>query len=147
MKEFVTAFEQMQDENAEEETPIEFKVDGRVLRAYKPTEGQLVFMMASLGRGQSAEGRFAAMINIMLESLEAEDKDYLEGRLLDRNPKTRLQPSMIEQIFEYLSEEWFGRPTQSPSGSASSEPNGGQNSTPAIETSRVDSSEPAQTAS
>lgn len=138
MKEFVTAFEEsftederegkiaalvakgMTREEAEKEVDeyVEFKVDDRTLRAYPPHEGQLVFMMASLGRGQSNESRFAAIINIMMSSLRDEDADYLEGRLLERDPKKRLSPKTIEEIFEYLSGEWFGTPTQPPSDSA-----------------------------
>jgi hypothetical protein len=92
----------------------------RTLRAYPPHEGQLIFMMAALGRGQSNEQRFAAIVNIMMSSLRDEDADYLEGRLLERDPKKRLNGKMVEAIFEGLAEEWFARPTQSPSGSAGS---------------------------
>ena len=94
------------------EEPIEFKIDDRVLKAYPPTPGQLAFMLAALGRGQTSDQRFAAIINIMLESLRESDRDYLESRLLTRDPKKRLPIEKIEEIFEYLSEEWFARPTQ-----------------------------------
>jgi hypothetical protein len=100
------------------ESFVEFTLDGRTLKAYQPTDGQMTFMLAALGRGQSQEQRFAAIINIMMESLRDEDQDYLEGRLLTRDPKQRLPIKKIEEIFEYLTEEWFARPTQSPSGSA-----------------------------
>jgi hypothetical protein len=132
VKEFITAVEDvvLEDENeakikalmeegktreeaeAEVEGYIAFKVDGRELHAYPPTEGQLAFMLASLGRGQSNEGRFASIINIMLSCLRNEDRDYLEGRLLDRDPKNRLPIKQVEAIFEFLMEEWFARPTQ-----------------------------------
>ena len=92
--------------------PIPFKVDGRELHAYPLAPGQLVFMLASLGRGQSSDQRFAAIINIMLSSLRGDDADYLEQRLLESDPKKRLKVPVIEQIFEYLTEEWFARPTQ-----------------------------------
>lgn len=86
---------------------VEFKLDDRVMRAYRPHEGQLTFLLASLGRGQSKETRFASIINIMLESLDEDDKDYLEGRLLTRDPKRRVPPATIEGIFEHLTAEWF----------------------------------------
>lgn len=133
MREFTTAFEEI---NAEDEgTPVEeqyvpFKVDGRELHAYPPTDGQLAFMLAALGRGQTNETRFAAIINIMLASLRDEDADYLESRLLTRDPAKRLPMKQIEAIFEHLTEEWFARPTQPPSDSAGSPQNDGQNSTP-----------------
>lgn len=134
MKEFITAAEETEAEVEREakiaalvkdgksreeaeaevdgEVPVEFKLDDRVLKAYPPNEGQLVFMLASLGRGQSQESRFASIINIMMECLRDEDKDYFEGRLLTRNPKRRLKIEQVEEIFEYLVEEWFARPTQ-----------------------------------
>lgn len=130
MKEFITAVEEVvREDNGEEveEQFIAFKVDGRELHAYPPTDGQLAFMLAALGRGQSADQRFAAIINIMLSSLRDADRDYLEGRLLIRDPKQRLSMPTIEGIFEHLTEEWFARPTQQPSGSAPSPQSDGQN--------------------
>jgi hypothetical protein len=79
----------------------------------------LIFMLASLGRGQGQDQRFASIINIMLASLREEDAEYLEKRLLERDRKKRLPPEKIEQIFEYLVEQWFGgKVTVPPSGSA-----------------------------
>lgn len=134
MKEFTTAVEDVLAEDEREEQILalieqgktreeaeaevdfdpytEFKLDGRVMRAYRPTDGQLAFMMAALGRGQTQDQRFAAILNIMFESLRDDDKDYLESRMLTRNKKTRLPMKQIEAIFEHLTEEWFGRPTQ-----------------------------------
>lgn len=139
MKEFITAVEDLQAEDEREakivalvaegksredaeaeidgERYVEFKLDERTMRAYLPNEGQLAFMLASLGRGQTNEGRFAAILNIMLESLRSDDKDYLEARLLTRDPKRRVPMKQIEQIFEHLTEEWF-RPTVSGSSEA-----------------------------
>lgn len=95
------------------------KVVDRVLHAYQPTEGQLIFMLASLGRGQSQDQRFASIINIMLASLREEDAEYLEGRLLTRERKKRLPSEKVEEIFEYLVEQWFGGKVTVPrSGSA-----------------------------
>lgn len=129
MKEFVTAVEEVvaEDEGAKpEEQFIEFKLDGHVLHAYPPTDGQLTFMLAALGRGQTQDQRFAAIINIMMSTLRNEDQDYFEGRLLDRGPK-RLKIQQVEEIFEYLTSEWFARPTQPPSDSAPSPQSDGQN--------------------
>lgn len=97
----------------DDEGVITFKLDDRTLKAFPPTEGQLAFMMAALGRGQSTDQRFASIINIMLAAMRDEDQDYLEGRLLAKkdDPK-RLRIQKLEEIFEYLTEEWFARPTQ-----------------------------------
>lgn len=130
MKEFTTAVEEVisEDEGTPaEEQFVEFMLDGRVMRAYQPTDGQLAFMLAALGRGQTQDGRFAAIINIMLSSMRDDDKDYLESRLLTRDPKKRVPMKQIEGIFEHLTEEWFARPTQPQSGSAPSQQNDGAN--------------------
>lgn len=137
MKEFVSAVEDIEAEDAreekiaalmeqgktreeaeaetadEEEKFVEFKLDDRVLRAYQPHEGQLTFMLAGLGRGQTNDKRFATILNIMMESLRPDDQDYLESRLLTRDKKQRLSIKKVEEIFEYLVEEWFANPTQS----------------------------------
>lgn len=129
MKEFITAVEEIAEEDEREakivalvaegktreeaedevdgDVPIPFKLDGRVMLAYKPTDGQLVFMLATTGRGQSKEVRFASIINVMLASLRDEDRDHLETRLLARDKKDRLPLEKIEAIFEYLVSEWF----------------------------------------
>lgn len=129
MKEFTTAISeavQEADGTPVEEQFVEFKVDERVLRAYPPTPGQMTFMMAAMGRGQTDDQRFASIINIMFASLRASDRDWLEGRLLSRG-KDSIPMATIEKIFEHLMEEWFGNPTQGPSDSAPSLPNAGQN--------------------
>lgn len=135
MKEFITAVEEVltEDENeakikalmdagktreeaeAEVEGFVPFKVDGRELHAFQPTEGQLIFMLASLGRGQTQDQRFASIINIMLSTLRDEDAEYLEARLLERNPRKRLPSAKVEEIFEYLVEQWFGGKVTVPS--------------------------------
>ena len=124
MKEFISAVEEVLTEEETgkpaEEQYVEFKIDGRVLHSYPPTEGQLAFMLASLGRGQTNDRRLAAIINIVLSSLRGEDTDYFEQRLLTRDPVQRIGLDMIEQVFEFLIEEWFARPTQPSSDSTPS---------------------------
>lgn len=140
MKEFVVAVEEVEREaegTAVEEQYVEFDIvdhddegketSRRTLRAFHPTDGQLAFMLAAMGRGQSDDQRFAAIVNIMLSSMRDADRDYLEGRLLTRNPKQRLPMKYVEAIFEYLTEEWFARPTQPSSDSGDSPPHDGQN--------------------
>lgn len=116
IKEFVSAV--AEDEAKDLGTSfIEFKLDGRLMRAYPPTGGQLTFMIAALGRGQTDDQRFAGIVNLMMESLRGPDRDYLESRLLTRDPKKMIAMEKIEEIFTFLTEEWFGRPTQQPSDS------------------------------
>lgn len=121
MREFVSAIEEVEAEDSGENPvkPVEFKLDGRVLTLNPPTDGQLVFMMAAMGRGQANHQRLAAMVNVLTECLGSEDQDYFEGRLLTRDPKERLSFKTVEEIFEMAVEEWFGgTPTGEPSASA-----------------------------
>lgn len=111
MQEFVTAVKESGAETAEptnlDSTPVEFILDGRKMRAYRPHSGQLTFMMAAMGRGQSQQQRYAAIINIMMASLHPTDADYFEGRLLTNDLKERMEIEDIEPIFEYLVKQWF----------------------------------------
>jgi len=101
-------------EEAEAEVPnedyVEFSIDGRAMKAYRPEPAQLAFLLAALGRGQTKTSRFAAIMNIMFESLDEDDKDYLEGRMLTRDPQKRLSMKTIEEVFEYITSEWFRSP-------------------------------------
>lgn len=100
--------------------PIEFKIGERVLKAYKPDETQLIFLLASLGRGQSKESRMASIVNVMLESLAGDDKDWFEERLLTSDRSKKVPPALLEQVFEYLTSEWF-RPAVPGDGTAVSD--------------------------
>lgn len=111
-------------------TAIEFELDGRKLTAYRPHEGQLTFMLAALGRGQTDDQRYAAIVNIMMASLKGDDQDHLESRLLANKRSERLRLKQLEEIFEFLIAEWFADPTKEPSGSAELEPSGSTNSPP-----------------
>lgn len=108
-KPLAEATKQAEEENPdeEEEPYVEFSLDGRTLKAYYPTEGQLIFMMSAMGRGQTQSQRFTGIISVMLASLRGDDLDYFESRLLSGDKKTRLPMKTIEGVFEFLSEEWF----------------------------------------
>ena len=90
--------------------------DAKRVKVLSP--GQLVFMLAAMGHGQSAEQRFAGILNIVFASLRDEDRDYVEARLLSRDPKDRKFHETLEGVFEFLTEEWFATPTEQPSDSA-----------------------------
>lgn len=136
MKEFISAVEEVEQTSEREdkikaliaegktreeaerevdaEVPLEFKLDGRVMHAFAPTTGQLAFMLATLGRGQTDDQRLAGIVNIILYSLRDDDRDYFENRMLERDKKKAVPIQTIEAIFEYMTEQWFGdsRPTQ-----------------------------------
>lgn len=126
MKEFISAVEENEDEAAGvEEGVVEFKLDGRVLHAHRPNPSQLAFLLASMGRGQRDDQRFANIINALMASLRDDDKDYFEARMLETDPKKTISLKLMQKVFEYIISEWFADPTQEQSGSAPSQPTTG----------------------
>lgn len=105
------------EEEVDKGIPVTFMLDKRKMTAFPPDEAQLALLLASLGRGQKKESRFAAILNIMFESLAEDDKDYLENRMLTSNKAEKISMKQIEGIFEYLVEEWF-RPSVPDGGTA-----------------------------
>lgn len=94
------------------DTYTEFMLDDRLIKAYTPTPAQLAFLLASMGRGQTKDRKFAGVMNVIMQSLDEDDQEHLENRLLSRKRGERLELEDLEKIFEYLVEEWFATPTQ-----------------------------------
>lgn len=105
----------------------EYVPDAKVLNAYRPGEGQLAVLMASLGKGASDLDGVAGPLNFLDSLLDDEGRKYFLDRMLD--PKDPFGPVECEQVMEGLIEEWGGRPTRPSSGSTASQPTDGQNST------------------
>lgn len=87
--------------------PVVFRIGDRTLKAYKPDETQLIFLMATMSRGQSKTTRMAGVINVMLESLDGDDKDWFEERLLTSDRSQKIGTKTLEAVFEHLTTEWF----------------------------------------
>lgn len=97
------------------------------LTAYQPDEAQFAVLMATTGRGASDSDRVAGFVNFFVNILDTDGADYLTGRLLDRNDPFGI--ANVEEIMDFLTEEWTGNPTQGSSGSTPSPQSDGQNST------------------
>jgi hypothetical protein len=126
MREFVTAVNEAYEEEPDEGQTL--KLDGRELRYYKPAEGQYMVFMASTGRHSSTQEQIAAVTNFFVELFDKESQEYLVNRLLDRDDPFGIET--INKIMDAMSEDWSGRPTQSPSDFLPSQKNGGRKSTP-----------------
>jgi hypothetical protein len=123
IKEFVTAAEK-----TEAEPDLVFSIDGKELRAFKPTEGQFALLMMAMGRHASQTDQFAGVIDFFLGVLDEPSQRYVIDRMQTR---TNIIPiEEIVEIMEWMVEEWGGRPTRSLSVSTSSRRNGGRKSTP-----------------
>jgi hypothetical protein len=127
IKEFTTAIKAA--EESEEESTLEFAVDGVMCKAYRPNDGQLAYLMASTGRHQSDQEQVAGIINFFVAVLDDDSHTYLVNRLLDRKDQFGLE--QVQKVMEWMVSEWSGRPTKRPSVSTTSPPNTGQSSTEA----------------
>lgn len=123
MKEFTTAAEESLEDA---EAPLEFAIDGQILRAFKPTDGQIAITMSALGRHTSDQTKTAGVIDFFVQILDEESYDYVVNRLLSRTDPLGL--AEVEEVLEWLVEEWTGRPTQPPSVSTQSRSSGGPKS-------------------
>lgn len=124
MREFTTA---VQAADAEDDKPdLEFSVDGVMVQAYYPGDGQLAYLMASTGQHQAASEQVAGLINFFVAVLDDESHSYIVNRLLDRKDSFGLEE--VKNIFEWMVEEWSGRPTKQPSDFASSQRSAGPRS-------------------
>jgi hypothetical protein len=123
IKEFTTAAK----DQGVGEAPIDFSVDGTVLKAYRPSEGQMAVFMASIGKGSNDIDMVAGPLNFFDSLLDGEGRAYFTERLLDRDDPMDI-PTIVE-IMESIIEDWAGRPTPEPSDSTASLQSTGSNST------------------
>jgi len=126
VREFTTAAEKS-DETTSEDEPIVFTIDGREMRAYRPTEGQFALLMMAMGRHASQTDQFAGVVDLFFNILDEPSQAYFSSRMASREDLIPLKT--IIEILEFLTEEWGGRPFQRPSASTSSRRNGGRKST------------------
>lgn len=135
MKDFKTAAKQR---NAPE--TITFKVDGVEITSRRPTEDQIVFLMAAEASDiRTGSSKMAAVIDFGLSIFDAESSQYLGSRLLDPEddfsfvaPEVNAgeeEPASFMGIISDLIEEWSNRPTKPFSDSTTSQGNGGASST------------------
>lgn len=111
MREFTTAAKAVVEEDEGASKWIEFKVDGKVLRAVKkPSDGQVAFLMAATSSKKSGSDRVAGLLNFFDSALDDDSQVYISEKMLDPNDEFGIEE--IQSILEYLMGEWSGRPTQ-----------------------------------
>jgi hypothetical protein len=123
MKEFTTAIEASE---AGEEDLLEFKMDGHEMRAYRPTDGQLALLMSALGRHTSGQTKVAGVIDFFVAVMDEQSHSYVVDRLLSRTDPLGVE--QVQEVIEWMIEEWSGRPTQPLSVSTQSQQSGGAKS-------------------
>ncbi|GIE28987.1 hypothetical protein Ait01nite_020320 [Actinoplanes italicus] len=114
MREFTTAAKTAQ--RADGALPdVPFTLDGVTMTCRAPKEAQLAYLLAAASSSRSAEDQVAAVLDFFEQVLEDESKRVFRRRLLDSSDGFDFSQAM--EIFEYVCEEWSGRPTGSGSGS------------------------------
>jgi hypothetical protein len=143
MKEFTTAAREVFEE---EETTgvrpgdVEFKVkrefrneDGeietaeRVCIAHRPNDGQVAYLMSQVNAHARLNNQIAGVINFFAAVLDENDRYYITDRLLDIDDEFGIEE--VQDIMQYLVEEWSGKSGRSSSGSTSSPKRSGARST------------------
>lgn len=99
----------------------------RQFRAYRPNGAQFAVLMAMVGAGRDSVDRVSGVINFLIATLEPDDADVIQARLLNRKDPFGLE--QVEEIIGWMTEEWTGNPTVGPRGSTSSQPRTGPTST------------------
>lgn len=141
MKEFTTAIAEAQETDEDRDEGQVFKVDGVECRCFKPEDGQLAILMASVSRSQNWQTQVAGIINFFVEVLDDDSHQYIVSRLMDRDDPFGLDE--VKDIMEWMVEDWTGRPIQPPSVSTRSQANGGRKSTQRTRKSTSSASAPA----
>lgn len=126
MREFKTAAKQ----ELTDDDYLKFKVDDVEVVSVRPTEGQLVMLMAAeASEIRSNDSRMAATIDFALSVFDEDSRRYLGHRLLASEDPFGLD-NLLE-ILQWVIEEWSNHPTKPSSDSTSSSENGGTSSTAA----------------
>lgn len=133
MKEFITAVAAKEDsDEGNEEGWVDFKVDGVVCKARRPSPGQVAYLTASMHRHAPIQQQISGAINFCIAIMDDDTAAYLSDKLLDGSDPFDIP--QIQDIIEYLMEEWSGgRPTEQSSGSSQPEDTSGPSSTPSLQ--------------
>lgn len=126
LREFTTAAKEAATPEGDDDG-MGFNVDGVMCRCFRPGDGQLAVLMATTSSYNSQSEQIAGIINFFASVLDDGSHNYIVTRLLDR--KDRFGISEVQDIMEWMIEEWTGRPTNSPFVSTSSPPSTGRSST------------------
>jgi hypothetical protein len=84
-------------------------------------------LIATTGRHSSQVDKIAGAINFFNSTLDDDSSEHLVSRLLDRRDNFGIEE--VQDIVEWMIEEWTGHPTVQSSASTPSRPTGGKTST------------------
>ena len=118
MKSFSTAAKAAShDKEPPIQPPITFEHDGRKVTATAPTGPQFALFLSAFGETAPESNRIFDTLNFFADRFNREDSSYFKRRIND--PNDAFDMEALSDILTWLSEEWSGRPTISPSDSSS----------------------------
>jgi len=115
MREFTTAAKVAQRDGGAGLPDVPFTLDGVTMTCRAPKEAQLAYLLAAASSNRSAEDQVAAVLDFFEQVLDPASVRAFRRRLLDSADAFDFSQAM--EIFEYVCEEWSGRPTGSGSDS------------------------------
>lgn len=125
MKEFVRAASE--DDTPLGNDPLLFKVGDDEFTAYPPTTAMFALFMASQSDTREVQDKVAGLVDFLDQLIDEEQRITFHRALLDRDHP--LSFTMLQDIVEWLVEEWSARPTQESSDSSPQQRTGGRTST------------------
>jgi hypothetical protein len=141
-KEFTTA---AKAEEADEEKPLPFTLDGVELTIWPPKAAQLALMTAATSEYTEDNEAVATFITTFFSLLDPDSARHLRGRMFDRTDSFEIQDVM--DIMMWASEQVAGRPTEPSPGSTPSRQTSGPSSTAPARRKASRSSRSASTSS
>lgn len=109
MRQFSTAGKQTSDETFEGAEPLSFILDDFEYVALPPTPAQFAVFMSTQAESREVADRVAGVIDFFDGLLAEEARRTFRKRLLDRNDPFSFDT--VQEIMEWLVEEWAARPT------------------------------------
>lgn len=141
MREFTTVATEVKESLGDEEWPLEFMLDGRVMHFRRPHGGEGVLLITAMAMHNDIMSKFSSTLDIVSRVLRPDDREWLNSRMLDvRDPMHIQAPTIMAGgdngggVVHEIVAQWGGRPTGSPSPSSASPPDAGPGSNPYIQT-------------
>lgn len=125
MKEFTRSAKQ--NDTPLGDDPLSFKIGDDEFTVYPPTTAMFALFLSSQAENRTIADQMAGVVDLVDGLLTEEQRPLFHKRLLDRNHP--LDFDVLQEIIEWLLEEWSARPTQESSDSSSSQRSGGRKST------------------
>lgn len=128
MKDFKAAVVEHQNGTDDVDAEVlEFSINGekdRPYQAYVPTEDQIALFAAAFGDDAKEANVMSSTMDFLRNVLVKESYHEIRARIADRNDPVGIET--MQQILEWIFEEFAGFPTQPSSGSTSSRRPGGE---------------------